>query len=243
MYSIGTRDKFLGHQCYSHFHCIFPLGVHLSMDASSWLVFASIIALASLSPGPNVLAVIVNTLEGGARAAFFTVLGNLIALLSIALAAAVGVGSLLQAMPSVFTALKIAGGLYLACMGLKMLRSAYGKQAALDLVPTDGHAVKKTNIEYTARAVLISYSNPKSILFLSAVFPAFLQDAAALSVQFVLMLVTLIGVVTLVHSIYAVLAYRMKVGLVGVKARQYMSVLSGVSFLGFGAGFVYDAQR
>ena len=96
------------------------------MEFNSWLVFASIIALASISPGPNEVAVVVHTLDAGARGAISTIMGNLLALFTIAGAAAIGVGALLHAAPNVFMAMKIAGGIYLAWMGIKQSDSARG---------------------------------------------------------------------------------------------------------------------
>jgi len=40
------------------------------MEFNSWLLFASIILLASISPGPNVIAVIMHTIDAGARGAW-----------------------------------------------------------------------------------------------------------------------------------------------------------------------------
>ena len=213
------------------------------MDVNNWLVFASIIGLASVSPGPNVLAVIVNTVEAGRRGALFTILGNLIALFTIALAAAIGVGTLLETAPSVFSAMKIAGGLYLAWMGFKMLKSSFSKLPLLNLQPNSSSPGYTTNIGYITRAMLISYSNPKSILFLSAVFPTFLNKSGSIAPQFAVMFMTIICVVFLIHGAYAALALRVKNGLVGTGARKLMARISGISFIGFGAGFVYDAQK
>jgi hypothetical protein len=35
----------------------------------------------------------------------------------------------------------------------------------------------------------------------------------------------------------------MRDGLIGIKARKYMARFSGVSFLGFGMGLVYESQK
>lgn len=211
------------------------------MESNSWLLFASIIALASISPGPNVVAVVVHTLDAGARGAISTIMGNLLALFTIAGAAAIGVGALLHAAPNVFMAMKIAGGIYLAWMGVKMIKSSFSSMSPLD-ISSNGRE-ETTNIEYGIRAMLISYSNPKSILFLSAVFPAFLDSTRSVGPQFVIMFMTIITIVSLIHGTYAFIAFRMRDGLVTVRARKLMARFSGLSFLGFGMGFVYDAQK
>ena len=187
------------------------------------------------------LAVVMHTIDAGARGAISTIIGNLVALFTIALAAAVGVGALLHAAPNVFMSMKIAGGLYLAWIGIKMIKSSFNPMGPLDI--SSEKSAQTKSIEYSVRAMLISYSNPKSILFLSAVFPTFLDNSSAITPQFVAMFLTIITIVLTIHGTYAFVALRMRDGLVGVGARKLMARVSGVSFLGFGLGFVYDAQR
>jgi len=138
-------------------------------------------------------------------------------------------------------AMKIAGGLYLAWMGIKMIRSSFSPMGPLD-ISSEGRKETKS-IEYSIRAMLISYSNPKSILFLSAVFPTFLDNSNPIAPQFAAMFLTIITVVLTIHGTYAFIAFRMRDGLVGIRARRLMARLSGISFLGFGLGFVYEAQK
>jgi threonine/homoserine/homoserine lactone efflux protein len=91
--------------------------------------------------------------------------------------------------------------------------------------------------------MLISYSNPKSILFLSAVFPAFLDQTEPVPLQFGIMFMSIICIVSIIHGFYALLAFKMKGRLAGVSARRLMSRISGITFIGFGLGFIYDAQK
>ena len=61
--------------------------------------------------------------------------------------------------------------------------------------------------------------------------------------QFAVMFITILAIVTVIHGGFACIALRMRDGLVGVRARKWMARVSGVSFLGFGLGFVYDARK
>jgi len=213
------------------------------MEFGTWLMFASIITLASISPGPNVLAVVVNTVDKGVRGALFTILGNLIALFTIALVAAIGVGALLESAPSVFSVMKFAGGAYLVWIGFKMLRQSF---TPMDTIKTVDHTTtdqKVKPLSLIVQAMLISYSNPKSILFLSAVFPAFLNTSNSTITQFGIMFLTIICIVSLIHGTYAALTLRLKGYFVSGKTRQWMSRISGAFFMGFGAGFIVDSQR
>ncbi|NQZ32893.1 MAG: LysE family translocator [Oceanospirillaceae bacterium] len=213
------------------------------MDLASWIIFASILGVASISPGPNVIAVIVQTLNLGAKGAFYTILGNLIALFTVALAAAIGVGALLLAVPAVFGAMKIAGGIYLVWMGLKMLSASLGEAQGFDLALGREQKMERSPFTLIFKAMLISYSNPKSILFLSAVFPAFLDQTKSVPLQFGIMFISVICIVATVHGIYALLAFKMKGRLVDLSARKLLARISGITFIGFGCGFIYEAQK
>lgn len=125
-----------------------------------------------------------------------------------------------------------------------MLRSSFKKIPSINLTSTGSKANNMaSNGSLIIKAMLISYSNPKSILFLSAVFPTFINQSEPIPLQFGIMFVSIICIVTIIHGTYGLMALRMKDRLVGVKARKWMSRLSGISFLGFGCGFIYDAQK
>lgn len=213
------------------------------MDLANWIIFSSIIGLASISPGPNVIAVVVQTLNTGRKGAVYTILGNLIALFTIALAAAIGVGSLLQAAPSIFAIMKVTGGIYLAWMGVKMLRSSFNKTPELNFKKDVSQEAELSNKTLIIKAMLISYSNPKSILFLSAVFPAFLDQTGSVTMQFAVMFITIICIVSAIHGFYALMALKMKGRLMSISAQKWMARVSGMSFVSFGCGFLYDAQK
>lgn len=122
-----------------------------------------------------------------------------------------------------------------------MIKSSFGTMGLLNI--SSEVKTETKSIEYSIRAMLISYSNPKSILFLSAVFPTFLENSSPIAPQFAVMFLTIITIVMAIHGAYAFIAFRMRDGLVGVRARKLMARISGISFLGFGLGFVYDAQK
>jgi len=206
------------------------------------LSFASLIAVASCSPGPNVLAVITNALRHGRRGAALAIAGNLCALFLIAGTAALGVGGLLKAFPDAYTVMKLAGAAYLLWVGAKLLRASTGEIPSLpdDFGQTGGGTSSRSIL---LQASLVSLSNPKSIIFLSAAFPAFLDPDAAIAPQFAAMFATIIVVVGCVHASYAMLALRMRAKLIGARGRRWTARLAGLSFAGLGVGLFADALR
>ena len=85
--------------------------------------FLAISVLLILIPGPDTAMVSKNALVGGRRSGVLAALGVAIGLTVWTAAAALGIAALLRASSIAFDTLKIAGALYLAWVGIGMLRS------------------------------------------------------------------------------------------------------------------------
>lgn len=201
--------------------------------------FATLIAIATCSPGPNVLAVISQALRSGIRGAALAILGNLLALLLVASAAAFGIGSLIKMFPDAFTVMKLAGAFYLIWVGWSALRSSFGSGSSM--VPEEG--LNPGDAAIVLKTLLISLSNPKSVLFLSAVFPTFLDPSLSIAPQFAIMFAIIIGIVGAVHASYALLALRVRSKLISETGKRWTQRIAGLSFAGLGMGLLADAVR
>ncbi|MFM5587975.1 LysE family translocator [Aeromonas rivipollensis] len=93
------------------------------MSLDTWMLFLLAYLLATLTPGPNVLLVVKNGLQLGWRPALLTIGANLFCQAIFICLVAMGVGALLQTLPPLFLALKLAGGGYLIYLGYKALRA------------------------------------------------------------------------------------------------------------------------
>mgnify|MGYP000013425445 FL=1 len=93
------------------------------MSLDTWMLFLLAYLLATLTPGPNVLLVVKNGLQLGWRPALLTIGANLFCQGILIFLVAMGVGALLQTLPPLFLALKLAGGGYLIYLGYKSLRA------------------------------------------------------------------------------------------------------------------------
>lgn len=206
------------------------------MTFEAWLLFAIAILVASISPGPNVLIVIINAAKFGRFGAVWTILGNLTCLFGVALLASFGVGAMIATAPTAYAIMKIAGGLYLAWLGFKLIRSSFAvmNELKLDQAETNNEQVNRTTL--FLEAVAVSASNPKSIIFLSAVFPQFLNTSAPIAPQFITMFVTIIAIVSIIHGFYAYLSTSLRKRPLSVTFRKWLARLTGTTFIGLGAG-------
>jgi len=200
------------------------------MSFHTWFLFATAYLVTTISPGPNVLLVIRNTVRFGGRGTAATIAGNLLAQLVVVLLVALGVGAVLAAMPPLFLAMKVLGAVYLMVLGLKQLRSRKPKAAAVNALPTYPLDRRKVFRE----ALLVSGSNPKTLIFLSAFMPQFITHDQPLAAQFIVMYLTVACIVALVHTIYSFGVRRIHNGLGTNRWIEALKRCSGLVFFGLG---------
>lgn len=210
------------------------------MNLDTWTLFLLAYLLATLTPGPNVLLVIKNGLQLGWRAALLTISANLVCQAIFILLVAMGIGALLQTLPPLFLALKLAGGGYLIYLGGKALRAT--KSANQGVTLTDSPAKSRSSVALWRQAFLVSASNPKTIIFLCALLPQFLDHQSPLPLQFFVMYLTICAIVSLVHLSYVALARRAGSYLNPVRCQRLFTRLTGGLFITFGSAIVLSGR-
>jgi threonine/homoserine/homoserine lactone efflux protein len=86
--------------------------------------FLGVVAVLTVTPGPDMLLVLRNGLRGGSRTAWFTGLGCCAGISVHATAAVLGLSAVLAASATAYSVVKLAGAAYLAYLGVRMLLSA-----------------------------------------------------------------------------------------------------------------------
>lgn len=134
--------------------------------------------LVVLLPGPNSLFVLATAAARGVVDGYRAALGIFVGDALLMLLSALGVASLLRTEPMLFMALKYAGGAYLCWLGLNMLLAAWRRLRHPQLAdaPQRQH---KLSSRPTRKALLLSLSNPKAILFFVSFFIQFVDPAYA----------------------------------------------------------------
>ncbi|MEU1429428.1 LysE family translocator [Nocardia sp. NPDC005746] len=153
-------------------------------------------------PGPGVLFVIGRALSYGRRAALLSVLGHSLGVLGVMVLVAAGLGTLLAASAIALAIVKFAGALYLIYLGVqairdrRALREAF--QARAEPVGT-GRALRQS--------MLVGVTNPKAIIFFSAVLPQFVAPhAGPVPAQMLILGLLFIAVALVSDSVWALAA-------------------------------------
>ncbi|MFO1319860.1 MAG: LysE family transporter [Burkholderiales bacterium] len=169
------------------------------MSLESWVTYVVTLSAVSVSPGTGAAAVMANGLTYGARGAFPVVLGLQLGLVVYALVVASGLAAVVGHGP-ILVALKLAGIAYLAWLGLRAL-SARGV-----LIEVHRATARRSWLARFSEGGLVNLTNPKTTVFMAALFPQFLDIGAPLLPQLGLLLCTLLAIDIAVMMGYAHLA-------------------------------------
>lgn len=200
------------------------------MEMSEWLLFVVVAAVAIMSPGPAVLVAMRNSLNGGARRVMVSSLGNIVGLACVAGLATLGLGAVLHTAEWLFSLIKVLGAAYLVYLGIRQWRAETPLLSAASVTARSGWSRWRTFLE----GYLVAISNPKAILFFSALFPQFIVPESALVPQFALLIATfmMMSFMTLVG--YGLLARRLVSQLRSPRWTRYIQRLMGSLFIGLG---------
>jgi threonine/homoserine/homoserine lactone efflux protein len=132
-----------------------------------WLFFALVFGIVVL-PGLDMAFVLGSTLAGGRRRGFAALAGIVAGGVCHVVMNALGISVLLKWIPGAFNALLLAGALYIAWIGLSLMRS----DAAPAMRPD---APRRSHAATFRQGMLTCLLNPKAYLFMLAIFPQFLR--------------------------------------------------------------------
>ena len=136
------------------------------MDLTTILALSFVCAMGAMSPGPSLAVILRNTISGGRLQGVMTGVGHGLGFGMYALLAVTGLSALLIAHESFFLFLQWSGALVLLWLSYDMLT----------YIPSNGNDVHSIdNRRGFIEGFLISFLNPKILVFLVAVFSQFID--------------------------------------------------------------------
>jgi threonine/homoserine/homoserine lactone efflux protein len=145
------------------------------------LAFLLATAVFAYMPGPGVLYTAARTLAGGRRAGYFAAIGIHVGGYAHVLAATLGLAAVLDLVPELYIAMKLAGALYLIWLGIGLVRNR-GAAVSPERVSEATRSLGSSAWRSFLQSVAVEALNPKTALFFLAFLPQFADPAGSLPV-------------------------------------------------------------
>lgn len=204
--------------------------------------FVVAVFLLSVAPGPDMMFVVANAVVGGRRTGVVAALGMSTGLAVHTVAAALGLGALVQAAPVVLDALRVCGALFLVYLAITAWRSGRESDGTTD----EQYVPKRSTKRVYGLAVLTNLANPKVVLFYLAFFPQFLTTGAGswpATEQFLVLGALFIVVGLAVDASAGLLAGTLSERALRRRSvRRWMARMSAAIFGGLAARLALDAS-
>ena len=199
-------------------------------SSSQWVTFLVASILFIQVPGPSLLFTIGRALTVGRREALLSVVGNALGLVVQVALVAVGLGAVVAASATAYTAIKLLGAAYVVWLGIQAIRHRADTRLAMDAsAPVRrGHPVR---IGFTVGA-----TNPKTIVFFVAFLPQFTAPGGPVALQ-TMLLGVVFGVMAMASDgAWAVAAGAARTWFARRPSRlDHLSAAGGTMMIGLGA--------
>jgi leucine efflux protein len=202
------------------------------VDFSAYLMGTLLIILL---PGPNSLYVLTIATQQGWRSGVWGALGIFIGDAILMIAVALGAASLLMSSPLLFQLVRIIGAIYLAWMGVGLLRSGQQRWKTQSHSQVFEIQARLMQLHPLLAALSLSLTNPKAIFFFIAFFSQFIRSDFAYPAITLIYLATVLQLMSMTYLAGLILVgqffskyfnsrYRLTAGL---------WMLAGILFIGF----------
>ncbi|MCE9678578.1 LysE family translocator [Shewanella sp. AS1] len=145
-------------------------------------VFLPTFFFVSITPGMCMTLAMTLGMSIGVRRTLWMMIGELVGVALVAVAAVMGVASMMLNYPHIFEVLKWVGGAYLGYIGIQMWR-AKGKMATLD-----NTASGVSNRALMTQGFVTAIANPKGWAFMISLLPPFINVDNPIAPQLLILL-------------------------------------------------------
>jgi homoserine/homoserine lactone efflux protein len=172
------------------------------MALTVWITYFLTTIVLSVTPGPGVFSSLSSGLRHGFRLGLWNGVGMQVANAILVGGVSLGLGAILLASETLFTAVKWLGVAYLLYLGVVTWRSRPMRFEA------DGDDHARTAGEVFLRGFLVNLTNPKGIIFFAAILPQFIDVERPQAMQYAIFAATTFCVDIVVMMGYTALAAR-----------------------------------
>ncbi len=157
------------------------------MTLELWFYYTLAILVLTASPGPSVLLCLTTSVTEGFRSAIYTALGSLTAITGIITLSFTGLGIVVATSELAFNIIKWTGAAYLIYLGIRALTSS---QQSYEIEGNEASSSPRKSGNLFLSGFIVGASNPKAIVFFTALFPQFITPSASLVTQYLVFVIT-----------------------------------------------------
>ncbi len=202
------------------------------MTLESWLLYMVAVVLTCLTPGPATLLPIVHAVRYGRAEAAITTAGCVTATSILAIVSALGLGTLVLAMEELLQIIKWGGALYLIWLGADLLLFRKGQTFETQ----EDRAAPLSARRLFLKGFVVSITNPKALIFFTALFPLFLDAEKPVFDQLLIMWLSFMPISFVFIFGYGVLAEKSSASFFSGHRMNWFNRLSGSLFILLGLG-------
>jgi threonine/homoserine/homoserine lactone efflux protein len=209
------------------------------VDTRLLTAFVVASALLIVVPGPSVLFVISRGVALGRKAALLTVLGNEAGVMVQVVVVAAGLGAVLERSAVLFDVIRFGGAAYLVYLGVQAVRHRRDLSTVLDAT-----AIRPSRHIFR-EGFVVGVSNPKVIVFFTAVLPQFVNpDAGPVPVQLFVLGTVFALIALLLDSCWGMAAGTARAWLSGRPHRlERLGGAGGLVIIGLGARLALTGRK
>lgn len=205
------------------------------MEWNLYLAFVAATLVLCIIPGPVVTFLVATGISHGPRAALIGLAGSTTALTIHMLLVIAGMAPLLAALGEWADGIKFIGALYLIWLGIAAWRMPI---TSLDIAASP---VQPSPARLYRHGLLISLTNPKTLVFYAAFFPQFITTDQPQLTQMILLTVTFVTLGALSDGTFGVAAGHLAPYLKSPRAQKIRNHVTGSALVA--AGLALAASR
>jgi len=211
----------------------------MALFDSSIGAFAAVSLIVNVTPGPDTMLIIRNTLARGRRGGLFSIMGVLTGGLIQASAATFGLSRILLGSSELYTIVKLAGAIYLIYLGIQNIRSGLSKKVVASSTGPGGFSPPIIGLR---EGFLTNALNPKVAVFFLAFLPQFIgpsdpviaKTILLVGIHYTLGIVWLAVITQMVHRAAALFQKS--------NFKRNLEVAAGAVFVGLGAKLAFEKR-
>lgn len=195
------------------------------MDPLVWIAFVGVATVNIVTPGPAILLVVSVGARHGPRGAAVFSLGNILGLACLGSLVALGLAQLLQRSAPSMEVLQWLGAAWLLWLGIKFWRMP-SSASNPELPDMSGKSL-------FLLAFINAVTNPKAMMYLASVLPVFVDPARSYLTQFIILIVTSMGISFISLNLYGSAASRARSWLNRPRVLRVFHRTTGTLLIGF----------